>query len=97
MAGKLDGHLALLPNMPISDFPPKVETGNDAETEVSLALEIPDDEVVVPSEQEIAEMEETEPGIAEWELEWESESETETDSQGWVSEESDGEESDGDE
>ena len=86
VAGKLDRFLALLPNMPISDSLPKVETSNDAKTKVSLVLEIPDDEVVVPSEQEIAEMEETEPGIAEWELDWESdwesdesESESETD------------------
>lgn len=37
--------------MPISDSLPRVETGSDIETEVSLALEIPDDEVVVLSEQ----------------------------------------------
>jgi hypothetical protein len=77
--------------MPISHSLIEVETGNDVETKVSLALEISDDEVVVPSEQEIAEIEETEPSIAEWEPDWESESETEletdlgTDVQGWVS------------
>lgn len=76
--GKLEWYFPLAqPNLPTAHSLPTAETDDELESDLqdSLPLDIVDEELFLPSEQEILEIEETEVGLIDWESESTTDSE----------------------